>query len=281
MGDDAVPPWVLGELPWPDSVGVRVYLDDAEDHAALAGPLQGWYDLAVELLVPVLGTLGTVGPKPRVTGTHEDPSGRAYRMRGRSWAAGFVPDLYQLMASWTVTGPHPGETYDVTIYAFRVDRRRLKLSTSITVPPDRLAGVLPPALDLAGRLAGLTDAAYGDATVNNHPNGTLETRLDSALRRSHQESIDAARQLLRGYEWVTILPKELAPRFIPAQEAFAEVRLLANGGLLLRATENPLAYGPAQARRVFEALRPLLPPGQPKQLGVEDFSLLAMENAAR
>jgi len=45
--------------------------------------------------------------------------------------------------------------------------------------------------------------------------------------------------------------------------AFHEVSRLAGGGYWLQATDLWSQYGPAQARRVFEVLRPVLPAGRP------------------
>ena len=65
-----------------------------------------------------------------------------------------------------------------------------------------------------------------------------------------------------------------------ASGAFAQVIELKAGGLLLRATGTPREYDEADARGVFEVLRPVLPPGKPRPTEFETFQHIVMENAA-
>lgn len=74
----------------------------------------------------------------------------------------------------------------------------------------------------------------------------------------------AASQVLRGYEWVTVVPQELTdelggPARLRDSGAFVEVVELPPGGVFLRATETIEEYSEAKVRAVFAVLKPVLP----------------------
>lgn len=107
-------------------------------------------------------------------------------------------------------------------------------------------------------------AGAGDPAYVRH-----RTSLDAALRRAPEDSLREARRYLRGYSWITVVPRELAARLggadaLTATGAFAEVEALPPGGVWLRATDRPDTYDAAAVRRVFQALAPVLPPGLPE-----------------
>ncbi|MFE1958794.1 hypothetical protein [Streptomyces sp. NPDC059479] len=98
---------------------------------------------------------------------------------------------------------------------------------------------------------------------------TEETNLDWVLNRRVRDSVREARKLLRGYSWTTVCPGELSERLggpaaLAATGAFHEVFPLAAGGVVLQATRTAAEYSDDAVRRVFEALRPVLPPGTPQ-----------------
>jgi hypothetical protein len=64
-----------------------------------------------------------------------------------------------------------------------------------------------------------------------------------------------------------------------ASGAFAEVLELGTGGLLLRATEDPADWTEEAVLRVFEAVRPVLPPGRPRLLQFETITNVVMTDA--
>ncbi|MEU4624644.1 hypothetical protein AB0G04_32315, partial [Actinoplanes sp. NPDC023801] len=64
-----------------------------------------------------------------------------------------------------------------------------------------------------------------------------------------------------------------------AAGAFVEVMELGTGGLLLRATEDPTDWTEEAARRVFEAVRQVLPPGEPLQPEFETITHVVMSDA--
>jgi hypothetical protein len=98
------------------------------------------------------------------------------------------------------------------------------------------------------------------------------TRLDVALRRTATESIGHAREVLRGFSWLTLCPAGLADKLggrqkLQASGAFTTVTALPDGALLLQATDSLLDYGPHQIHRVYYALRRVLPAVPPHLQG--------------
>lgn len=132
-----------------------------------------------------------------------------------------------------------------------------------TIFPDAL---FPCAVELLRELCRVEDvdfAGAGDSAYRRH-----RTMLDRTLDRE-EESARHAREWLRGYGWVTVVPRELVARLGGAagpreSGAFVEVEELPHGGVWLRATECEADYGPDDMRRVFHALAPVLPPGMPR-----------------
>ena len=89
----------------------------------------------------------------------------------------------------------------------------------------------------------------------------------------HQR-IPRSREQLRGYDWLTICPKELADRLggtgaLRATGAFHEVAQLSGGGVWLLATADYRDLDDAALYRVFRALAPVLPIGMPPTRGLE------------
>jgi hypothetical protein len=105
------------------------------------------------------------------------------------------------------------------------------------------------------------------------------TALEDALRpsryprewRDHVFTVNDCRRYLRGYSWLTIVPKELAGAVggvagLRASGAFSEVRELRAGGVWLLATEDYRDFSDEALGRVFTALAPILRPGEPTQM---------------
>jgi hypothetical protein len=143
-------------------------------------------------------------------------------------------------------------------------------------------------VDHVETVCGTVDVSFGHVTDDFDAPGW--TSLDTVMRRSVARSVRDARQFLRGYSWVTVLPAELAARLggHPALEtsgAFSAVREYPSGAVLLRATEDIFAYGEDATREIFEVLRPVLPPGMPRENMKDRFTgkvrRLVWENAAR
>lgn len=101
------------------------------------------------------------------------------------------------------------------------------------------------------------------------------TRLDVALGRSAEESIARAREVLRGFSWLTLCPAGLAnklggPDALRGTGAFAKVTALPGGAVVLQATDSIVDYGPAETYRVYWALARVLPKGVPPHMQGRD-----------
>lgn len=99
---------------------------------------------------------------------------------------------------------------------------------------------------------------------------SAETELEQALILRPQLTVPEWDQRLRGYSWVTIVPKVLADRVggaagLRASGAFAEIAEMPHGAVWLQATRTWEEYAGDQSaiERVFEALAPVLPAGKP------------------
>ncbi|MER5666815.1 hypothetical protein [Streptomyces mirabilis] len=94
------------------------------------------------------------------------------------------------------------------------------------------------------------------------------TNVESTLLRNLDESLPEGREFLRGYAWVTVCPHELATRLggsagLKASGAFHRVVPLRQGGVLLQASQTLAGYTDQVMERVFVALAPVLPEGEP------------------
>ncbi len=95
------------------------------------------------------------------------------------------------------------------------------------------------------------------------------SNVEVALMRDLDESLLEGRDFLRGYAWVTVCPRELATRLggheaLEASGAFHRVVPVQGGGVLLQASETSSGYTDLVMERVFEALAPVLPGGEPR-----------------
>lgn len=92
------------------------------------------------------------------------------------------------------------------------------------------------------------------------------TPLEQALRHVGGEALAQGR--LRGYSWVTILGSAALERVggvgeLQRSGAFHEVTDLGSGTVLVRATPHPSQYDDEAVAKVFRALAPALPAGEP------------------
>jgi len=121
-------------------------------------------------------------------------------------------------------------------------------------------------LALTRAMADKCNPLYGSIGYDVGEDGTV---LESAFN-SYGLFDDYAevRQYLRGYDWVTVLPAEIAARLGGAESlrrsgAFVDAQDLASGGVLVRATSDFFDYSIADANQVFRTLAPCLRPGMP------------------
>ncbi|MFF4574402.1 hypothetical protein [Streptomyces sp. NPDC001410] len=94
------------------------------------------------------------------------------------------------------------------------------------------------------------------------------SNIEAVLNRGPDESLPEGREFLRGYAWVTVCPEELAERLggsaaLSVCGAFHQVVPLRAGGVLLQATETLAGYTDEAMERVFRAIAPVLPEGEP------------------
>lgn len=126
-------------------------------------------------------------------------------------------------------------------------------------------------LDLVRDFADRFDAAFGHIAYYY---GNGETELEESFYREPQTMREArftilnARATLRGYSWVTIVPRELMAKVggvegLTSSRAFHRVEPLPGGGALLVATADYRDYQGDAVGLVFRALAPILPHGMP------------------
>ncbi|WP_328443335.1 hypothetical protein OG780_44425 [Streptomyces sp. NBC_00386] len=111
------------------------------------------------------------------------------------------------------------------------------------------------------------------------------TNLDTVLRRRRRTSLREGRQFLRGYAWVTVCPAELVTRLggaavLEDSGAFHRVFPLRAGGVLLQASATMDGYTDQVMERVFEALAPVLPPGEPRPDPAHPYTRFVPRDAA-
>jgi hypothetical protein len=82
-----------------------------------------------------------------------------------------------------------------------------------------------------------------------------------------ENTIPESRTWLRGYGWVTVVPREIAARLgvdsLRRGGAFHEVAELPDGGIWLQATPRFADFQGEPVRSVWAALAPALRPGEP------------------
>lgn len=108
---------------------------------------------------------------------------------------------------------------------------------------------------------GYVSAEFGDS---------FYTALDLTLRRNFLESFSASRDILRGYSWLTVIPKELVTRLGGSStlqsSGMAGVHELPAGGVVLVASPTPAEYSDDVMQEQFALLTPVLPRGKPRPL---------------
>ncbi|MEU8080271.1 hypothetical protein AB0B31_33045 [Catellatospora citrea] len=116
------------------------------------------------------------------------------------------------------------------------------------------------------------DPGYGGIDYTFDGATVFETSMRGPERPrqwwDHTLSVSHCREFLRGYSWLTVLPKELVAvvggaEALAATGAFTQVRSLRHGGLWLLATDDYRDYDQAAVERVFRAVAPALRPGTP------------------
>ncbi|GAA2371061.1 hypothetical protein [Dactylosporangium salmoneum] len=141
---------------------------------------------------------------------------------------------------------------------------------------------MAPLLAFVRSVANLANPMHGEIAWGNH---RQESVFELAIAANPKRTLAHARQTLRGYSWLTILPEEIGQHLggldaLRSSGAFVEVEHLDAGGFWCRATPSIMEYDWAAAERVFQVVAPALPPGQPNMRRVPQPNALSARNAA-
>lgn len=212
--------------------------------------------------------------------TEQDPI-RPRRLTARGWAAAVELLTANSVLVYARAATDDGGASEVKVTRVVDGDPWLRLHVYTALAPDfdnydRWVDFLAEALDGA-------DPVYAEISTTNA--SFTDTELDRALRRAPADSLDRARVQLRGYAWVTVVPHELlhrlgTPESLARSGAVAEVRPLAGGGALLRATRKPEELDRVALAKLFRLLAPVLPPGMPRPLPGWGMPNVVAEDAA-
>ncbi|GAA0940182.1 hypothetical protein GCM10009554_30650 [Kribbella koreensis] len=258
---------------------------------------RGWLEGGAELFPELFGELG----KGVVHGGFVDQAPVTARMsRSKFSVAGWKKRLAGLAErpvglTLTMTGapdplPQPGEPFEKYEWASisMVDEHggtagmlRLTIAAGTAASWGTDAG--DRWMSFLAEVVGSVTVVYGEVAVNGNVHHT--TAFDSAIGRNHLDSLAQSSEYIRGYSWITLCPAVLVERVggvkgLRASGAFAEVRLLGSGDVLLLATSTPQEFDRAALRRVWVALAPVLPAGLPKLPIHEEHLEVVLEDAA-
>jgi hypothetical protein len=129
-------------------------------------------------------------------------------------------------------------------------------------------------LETVRRVADGTNPAFG---AIGYGGDSTRTEFEFAMRSYGAfAEYPTARRYLRGYDWTTVIPKEIVADLgglhsLADSGAFHQVHSLASGAVMAVAMQTFAEYGDAPAGRVFKTVARALKPGLPKlreQLGV-------------
>lgn len=255
-------------------MGLRAMVTfDAATGGGIGNGLVSWYYAALTGPLKDLVEQEPQGGAYSAAETHADQ--RAERMD-----FGLVSTGWDAMRQELLRAP---ETAFVTLWSESPDTPAAHVrSSSINVRRPNMGGQLT----LGDALGSPDDPAYCDSAVefliaaldavnpafawlgDNGP-ATYDTNLDCVLGRRVRDSVREARTFLRGYSWTTVCPEELSqrlggPQALAATGAFHRIIPLTAGGVVIQATRTVADYTDDAVRRVFDALRPILPPGKPQ-----------------
>lgn len=244
---------------------------------------------AVAAAFPELAGPTAASVKQSTIGMPRHPDGRLGRVKPASWRDGLDLANNYLTHSWSLRGRRRPGVNEVTIHYQAVMYTEpgtylFWINVSLGLDETDLDGIAARLTRAALTFARVADPTYGELGADTARSLQPETVLDQALGRSESDSANASRQYLRGYGWITICPPEIADRLgganaLLSSGAFHTVHRLPAGGLWLQATEHVSHYTPAHAEVVFDALRPVLPPGQPDESRSIDLRRIVMEDA--
>ena len=236
---------------------------------------------AVETKTP--GVAGSVIVAP---GESDPLRARPYSRRG--WEAALsAAGVHPVHVSVGLRSRRPQAVYtsaDVTVARAGTSSPWARLIASATLGP----GFAPEVhaeqwVRYLGDVLDTADPAY--AQISDLVGSEVDTALDMYLRRS-DVSVQESRTTLRGYAWVTVVPKELVETLggvaaLAESPAVMMARPLSAGGALLQATPTPAEFDSDAMHRLFRLLAPVLPPGMPRPMpGWEGLPVVLKDAAA-
>lgn len=103
------------------------------------------------------------------------------------------------------------------------------------------------------------------AYISGGDNVRQRTALEVALRRPWPVALEQVDQVLRGYSWVTVIPKVLAPVVLPRvmDDSLLVANATESGDLLVQAGDTFDDYDDSRMSALFKCLAPVLPDGTP------------------
>ena len=125
------------------------------------------------------------------------------------------------------------------------------------------------------------DGTFGNVTDDNQ---SFRTSFELATRWDQMKSIPRSREYLRGYSWITTIGPDVTRRLMLSgvglerlREAFCDVHVLPNGGVVLRSTPTFAEYDEQSIRRSADIFKPVLLPGVTKKTAgwAPDFKRVA------
>jgi len=211
---------------------------------------------------------------------------RPYSPENLRWLAERAAEGRTVSATAAITG-QGGYTVDVVCHltAWRDDADErwavLRLVSQVSAP------LVHAVVESIRSVADAADPVFGSVGYGGR---TTCTELESMLGlRDLGDTYDDARRILRGYDWITLVPRQLAAEHGGAA-AFAGSSLsavdeLPSGALWLRATEEFADYRGSAVWAMFAAVAPMLPTGLPVEqecLGVpRQASPVVLEDAGK
>ncbi|MEZ0108984.1 hypothetical protein ABH920_002994 [Catenulispora sp. EB89] len=176
------------------------------------------------------------------------------------------------IALYTLDAQGYPETSHIDMWVIRNPKAPQTLAFMFAVPESDLAdpAIEKTCVDFLHSFAEQVDPLYGETAYDDGMPGakTVIETLVGPPWRSYRDTLPTARRQLRGYGWLTVVPRELVPTVggiagLRASGAFAEVAPLPSGAVWLRATEHYGDYSGESAEAIVRALAPILPPGLP------------------
>jgi hypothetical protein len=188
--------------------------------------------------------------------------------RPRSWWEAFV-DVPNVVGGRWELAPAVQGVAELSIDFSQLDPRD-DLSARPFYVEIHVGWVAEPPWDRFADVVAAVDAIVDVGYAEMGPGGgaSANSNLSQVLPWQTRPRWDTGRQVLRGYNWLTVCPAELVDRLggvatLSASGAFYRVVALDHGGACLQATPTLQGYDLPAARRVFQAVRPVLPAGVP------------------